>query len=251
MRSSLAVALGLVLLLSLEVAAGARTPPAHVNGATHLAQIGFKGRVRLSYDVRPLGAAGVLVLVHRWPLADPAAPADLEWRFWTPRDTREVRFNHLPIGVYRVVTVALDAQGRPLALPSVPVYVEYGGRRAWRGMQRDVDLRAEPPPFAGVGVSYVPAEDQARVELSPATSVVKPGQEIVLRATLRNLATDVPVEWVLEGPGGLEPLPDGQARYKAPEGDSNQVARVRCLVPGTATIEGGATILVTAVEVEP
>ncbi len=251
MRTSLLLILGLVVLVGQAATAGGRTPSFRVNGATHLAQIGLLGRVHLDYDVRSLGAAGVHVVVHRWPLATPNAGPDLEWRFWSPAGPREVRFGNLPVGVYRVLAVAVDAQGEPMALPSVPVYVEYGGRRAWQGMQRDVDLRAEAPPFAGVGVWYVPAEDMPRVEVSPATSVVKPGQEVLLQATVRNLAADSPVEWTLEGPGELEPLPDGQARYRAPGGDSNRVARIHCQVPGTGATGGGATVLVTSVEVGP
>ncbi len=250
MRAGFLAVLGFLVLLSQGATAAPRTPSAQVNGAEHLAQVGQMGRIRLTYDVRALGAAGVRVLVHRWPLRRPDAPPDREWRFWTAVGPQDVRFDHLPVGVYRVVTVALDLQGNEIARQSYPVFVEYGGRRAWDGMQQDVDLRAEPPPFAGVGVTYVPAEDQPRVELSPATSVVKPGQEVHLRAVVRNMAPGTQVEWELDGPGDLETQPDGQAKYKAPNEDSNQIARIRCYVPGTAATEGGATVLVTPIEVE-
>ncbi len=242
---------GLLLYLGLEAQAAPRTPSALVNGSDHLAQVGRMGPVRLSYDVRALGASGVRVLVHRWPLKGADDPPALEWCFQQPKGTPLVRFHSLPVGVYRVLAIALDAQGREVGRPSYPVYVEYGGPRAWEGMNRDLDLRAEPPPLAGVGASYVASEDLPRVELSPATSVLKPGQEVVLRARVRNLPLETPLSWHLDGPGDLEVLEDGQARYTAPGSSKNQIARIRCEAPGTAAQSGGATVLTTSVPIEP
>jgi len=242
---------GLLLCLGLQALAAPRTPAALVNGSDHLAQVGRMGPVRLSYDVRGLGASGVRVLAHRWPFKGPEDPPALEWRFEQPAGTPLVRFHSLPIGVYRVVAIALDAQGNEVARQSYPVYVEYGGPRAWEGMNRDLDLRAEPPPLAGVGASYVASEDLPRIELSPATSVLKPGQEVLLRARARNLDQESPLRWHLEGPGRLEVLEDGQAKYTAPGGSKNQIARVRCEAPGTAAQPGGATVLTTSVQIDP
>lgn len=243
--------IGLLLGLGTEALAVPRTPSARVNGSDHLTQVARMGPVRLTYDVRALGASGVRVLVHRWPMKNNQDAPALEFRFQEPRGNPQVRFHSLPIGVYRVVAIALDAQGGDLGRESYPVYVEYGGPRAWDGMRRDLDLRAEPPPLAGAGASYVAAEDLPRIELSPATSVLKPGQEVLFHARIRNLDSQTRLSWHLEGPGSLKVLEDGQARYTAPGGSKNQIARIRCEAPGTAATPGGATVLVTQVQIEP
>lgn len=227
-----------------------RTPAALVDGSGGLAQVGEGARVRLSWDVRALGASGVRVRLHRWPLRRPDAHPDLEFTFEAPAGQQVVKFQGLDRGVYRVQTVALGPSGTEVGGPSFPVYVEYGGWRAWDGMDREQDLRADPPPLAGVGASYVPREDLPALELSPTTGVVKPSGEVVLRATLRNMPEDTSLEWELEGPGDLDPSKDGrEAKYTAPEGGANEVARVRVFAPGTAAADGRATLLVTPVKV--
>ena len=251
MSARILLCAGLLLCLGLQAQATPRTPSALVNGSDHLAQVARKGPVRLSYDVRALGASGVRVLVHRWPLQKADDPPVLEWCFQQPVGNPLVRFHSLPIGVYRVRAIALDAQGHEMGRPSYPVYVEYGGPRAWDGMVRDLDLRAEPPPLAGVGVSYVASEDLPRVELSPATSVLKPGQEVVLRARVYNLPPETRLSWHLDGPGDLKVLEEGQASYTAPDSSKNQITRIRCEVPGPAAQPGRATVLTTSAPLEP
>ena len=246
----LAVLAILVWASGLQAAALPRTPSALVNGSDHLAQVGEMGPVRLTFDVRAMGAAGVHILVHRWPLKRPDAPPDREWRFQTPVGPQDVKFNHLALGVYRVVAVALDAQGQEIGSQSYPVFVEYGGPRAWDGMQRDPDLRAGPPPLAGVGFSYVAPESMPRVEVQPVTCVLKPGQEVTFQAQVRNMPGETRVDWELQGPGELQVLPEGKALYRAPGQETNQVARIRCFVPDTGAQDGAATVLVTPVQLE-
>lgn len=249
MRARIFLALALLLLGAAGATAAPRTPSALVNGSGHLAQVAEMGPVRLTWDVRALGAAGVRVTVRRWPLRGPDAPPDREWRFSSPVGPGDVRFDHLPRAIYCVVAIALDAGGGEIGSESLPVFVEYGGWRAWNGVRQDVDLRAGAPPLAGVGGSYVPAEELPRVDLSPATAVLGPNKEIELRAVVRNMPEGTDVEWELEGPGDLERLPDRRAKYTAPEEESNQIARIRCYVPDTGAAEGRATVLVTPVQV--
>lgn len=238
-----------LLLLIARAEAAPRTPSALVNGSGRLAQIGECGPMELTFDVRELGAAGVRVMLQRIPVRPDAEPAR-EWRFPVDHGVRTVKTNGLDVGIYQVVAVALDASGADLGGESFPIYVEYGGLRAWDGLLLLEDLRAAPPPFAGVGASYVPRMDMPRVELTPATSVLKPGGRLELRAAVRNMPLDSDVEWHLDGPGELEVLEPSRARYTAPDGPDNEIVRVRASVPSKAAEEGHATILVTPVKVD-
>lgn len=238
--------LALLALMASVALAAPRTPSAQVNGADRMAQVAEDGPTELTFDVRPIGGAGIRVSLERWPFKPDVAPAR-EWRFQVDHGARQVKLNGLPIGVYRAVAVALDATGADMGAPSFPIYVEYGGWRAWDGVALEPDLRAGPPPFAGVGASYVPPIDLPRVDLTPSTSVVKPGAELELRATVRNLPSDTEVRWVLDGPGSLD-VDGTSAKYTAPDTYENQVARIRVFCPDKVAEEGHATVLVTSVK---
>lgn len=240
--------LALLALLVSGAQAAPRTPAALVNGADRMAQVGESGPVELTFDVRSIGGAGVRVMVQRWPFKQPPAR---EWRFEADHGAQSVKMNGLPLGIYRVVAVATDSTGADMGGESFPIYVEYGGWRAWDGVALEEDLRAEPPPFAGVGASYIPRIDLPRVDLQPATTVLKPGAELQMRAIVRNLPSDTPVEWILEGPGDLEVLDPWHAKYTAPDTYDNEVARVRATIPSKNAEEGHATILVTSLKVDP
>lgn len=238
--------LALLALMASAALAAPRTPSALVNGAERMAQVYENGPTELTFDVRSIGGAGIRVRLERWPFKPEVAPAR-EWRFDVDHGARKVKLNGLPIGIYRAVAVALDASGADLGAPSFPIYVEYGGWRAWDGVALEPDLRAGPPPFAGVGASYVPPVDLPRVDLAPATSVLKPGAEVELRATVRNLPADTEVRWVLDGPGSLD-VDGARAKYTAPDTPDNEVARITVSCPGKIAGEGHATVLVTSVK---
>lgn len=98
-----------------------------------------------------------------------------------------------------------------------------------------------------MGASYVPPIDLPRVDLTPSTAVLKPGAEVELRATVRNLPSDTQVRWVLDGPGSLD-VDGTSAKYTAPDTYENEVARIRVFCPDKVADEGHATVLVTSVK---
>lgn len=231
----------LILLLALLP----YTPDVLVNRKLTIAQVGEKGRVYVDFDVRPVGGTGIEIRLWR---AGQRPEEDVPFRTWKLGEQGHERldFNDLPRGIYRLVGVALGADGQPLAQPSRLVHIEYGGPRAWDTFlpPPNRDLRASGPAFEGANVYYT--RELPGLNLSPATLVLNPRQEAEITAELVSPELEgKEIEWELVGSGDLE-AQGLKARYRAPdEALGNQLIQIRCFVKNQPQIRGTTAVLVT------
>lgn len=215
-----------------------------VNGKLTLAQVGEKGRIRVEYDARPVGGERVRLEAFRF-LPGGEVRRVKHWETDDARGTLQIDSGELEIGIYALTATALDLLGEPLAGPSIPVSIEYGGWKAWRGLQGEEDLRGEPPPFAGVGGSFPPPGADPHLHLEPPTAVLRPGQEVEFQALLEGVPEGEEVDWELEGEGDLQVLPGNRARFRAPSTEGNRVVRLRAAGRVHSWLQGRATLIVT------
>ena len=208
------------------------TPPIEINGNDVLAEAPKRGRVVLTYDVRPVGGQGVDLYVTELPI-DPHQPAEPERvHFQGAQGQVPVDFYDKEAGIYLFSAQAVDAEGRPVADFSRGVNLRYGGGRAMDNYNKRRLQMFGLPGKTKVFKDIVPYDEipDLATELKPQMAVIKPGEKVRLsfkfaldnvkdKKLLAKVAEDYDthVYWRLHGPGKLRTLSDTEALYEAPE----------------------------------
>lgn len=240
----------LLFVLLLSCLAGAEstyrfiTPPIWVNQKITLAQVGEKGRIHITYDVRRIGAAGLKLYLYRHD-DDPEGEPLRSWHFTHDNGRERISLNDLPISVYFVWGQAVDEAGEPVASPTRVTAIEYGGWRAWEQFKKPEDPNDQAPAFSDVPVKTSLQGRDVQVVVSPAAVLLNPKETIEFRVFFQGLPEDDKVEWKLEGPGNLTKGEGNNVIYEAPEVVGTKMLRLRAISERHPEIEGGASILVT------
>lgn len=222
------------------------TPGITLNKAYGQARLADQQRCIVEYDVRSVGGAGILLFI--WGPKDPPEQPRRVWRFDKPHDSRQLSMNDLPLSLYALRCVAIDREGKPVALPSPFIALEYGGWKAWRDVQPDT--AAQPGTFADAGrLTPENMEDRPEVVVLPGANVCGYGKSIVLTAAIKNLPSDEQVHWEVDGEGSLKVINQGQAVFTAP-GDmvGQSLSRVIARSRRYPDVYGTASVLITDVK---
>lgn len=245
-------------------------PRFKANGVYAQAEVIKEGHLQLEFDARRIpGCAQVqyyLYLLPPEPIADepsgdtvselPAttsvrrAPPARQWQFATPLGRERVSFRGLPVGIYNLITVGLDASGQRVSAPSRPMLVQHGGEAAWQAfyLRKDTlrpELKGHTAPTFGKIRAPRPVASLPVLVMSPVNKVLKPGEQANFTARVSNTKEALQVRWVLVGPGKLLVSRDTlQATYTAPpEGEHR--ARLRCRLDDSEVEEQHANIIVS------
>lgn len=241
---------GLSTLLALVLLSGwalaqVQTPLVTINGKFRLVELARNQRATLTYDLRPIGGQhlAVAVLPHDAP---PNSEPVKTWLFDGAYGNVRISFDDLPISVYTVLAFASNAQGDPVAGHAPLIHVQYGGWKAWEAFQPPVEKATEPPPsFEDVEVAVSRRNQDVGISVVPMASVVRPGEEVLLRADFRNLEPEK-LAWTLDGEGQLEAVDVNVYRYRAPADQKGaKMFRVQIQSVSDPELRGGASILVT------
>jgi hypothetical protein len=187
-----------------------RAAPAFtLNDMVTLCEVNQGGRVVLKYDVRRLGGSGIKIQLYPGR-GENYQTLYKEYCFDGPVGTAKLDLHGVPILVYRVQGIAIDA----------PVYLCWGGGRAWRAYDNpisfDPDRGRKAPPFMGATAGK--ATDQPSIELDPPGLVLNEGQAQQIDAVLHHVRIDEVLDWKMEGDGDFKVINNRSAVYAAPKG---------------------------------
>ncbi|MBI3927757.1 MAG: hypothetical protein HY319_19610, partial [Armatimonadetes bacterium] len=213
----------ILLLLAGPLAGGElpRTPVFMVNQKIKLAQVGEKGRVFVDYDVSAVGAQGLKLYLYHHSESSPRK----EWHFTAPRGRERVSLNDMPVAVYRMVGVAVDAQGDPIARPAL-VHVEYGGWRAWEEFEA-AERGGPPPPLSEIAPSEQQRQQEGQtLSISPVSAVLKPHDTVEFETRLQGFPAGEEIGWRVED-GDWEESGPGKLLFVAPEVVGSRLIRIR------------------------
>lgn len=243
MRSILSF-LVLVVLFSGARVGSETLPPFEINRKYTLVQVGEKGRVNMTYDVSPWGAAGLRIDVYP-EHAEPGSQPLRSWTYTGAKGAQRLPFNDMGIGVYRLQGILLDASGKQIAGGDRAVFLEYGGWKAWRAAQAG----AKDAPMKGV--DRPDGAENASLLLSPAGLVMNAGQSAEINAQLTGVKNPNSVElvWQLEGQGDLQPLSNLRANYRAEkEAPAGKVATIHVFVRNYPALKANLSVVITTVQ---
>ena len=224
-------------------------PPFEINRKITLAQVGHKGRITMNWDVSGYHAEAMRLDVYRERSAQ-----KLElMKSWTVRGARGTErldfFKQMPIGVYRLHGIPLDAEGQPVPSSARPVYLEYGGLKAWRDYKGTTKDTSERVPFSQGSAS---SPEQPTLVVEPAGVVVNAGQSVGLTAQLKGFQKEEELVWKLEGQGDLEQVSNTQVVYRCDaESTSGRVATIRVHVKNYPPMQANVSVVVTTATVRP
>lgn len=240
------------------VAQAAITPPFGINGNDVISDVAKRGKIEITYDVRPVQGQQLELFVTELPVK-PGTEIHSYVVWEQPAGKQRLDLKDLPAGIYMLRARALDGEGKPVADLSRPEYLRYGGEKGRQNYERRAaqienrSLRADT--FAEiVSLDEIP---NLATSIKPAVKAIKPGETLRLTYTVDvdfNMDTndaqkvlddyDTKVYWKLEGAGKLRMLSSTEAVYEAPaEGDHIVKVRVRLFEN-----ENEATIYVTNVK---
>lgn len=246
MIRSLLVALWAAIVLSPTAAtAQPTTPPVFLNEKIKLAEIAIGQRATLRFDLRPIGAQNLRVLLFRYDQEITETPVR-EWTIRSAVGRERLSFKDLPRSVYTMIAFACDENGQAIAERAPFVHVEYGGWRAWEEFQPPVETVTTPPPsFDEVDVSTNIRNVDVAIALNPQAVVVAPGQEMEFTAGFHNMSPEH-LKWKLVGDGELKEIDNFHYLYKAPDSQiGSKMVRIEIQSLAHPEVTGGASILVT------
>lgn len=215
-----------------------------------LCEVNHGGRVVLKYDVRRLGGSGIKIQLY------PGKGKDYqklfkEYRFDGPVGTAKLDLHGVPILVYRVQGVAIDGQGQELRGGEAPVYLCWGGGRAWRAFDNPVRYDPESgekaPPFQKATVAN--ATDQPSIEFDPPGLVLNGGQAQQIDAVLHNVRIDEALDWKMEGDGDFKVISNRRAVYAAPkDAKVGKTAVIKVASREHPELNASLTVIVTGIK---
>ena len=246
----------LVVWLTLATAGWSQPPvlraaPAFtLNDMVTLCEVNHGGRVVLKYDVRRLGGSGIKIQLY------PGKGKNYqtlfkEYRFDGPVGTARLDLHGVPILVYRVQGVALDAQGHELTGGETPVFLCWGGGRAWRSFDNptryDPENGGKAPPFLKATVAK--ATEEPSIELDPPGVVLNGGQAQKIEAVFHNVRIDEVLDWKMEGEGDFKVLTNRSVVYAAPkDAKVGKTATIKVASREHPEINATLTVIVTGIK---
>ncbi len=221
------------------------TPPVFLNEKIKLAELAIGQRATLRYDLRPIGAQNLRVVLFRHDQEITDTPVR-EWIIRGASGRERLSFKDLPRAVYTMLAFACDESGEAVAERAPIVHVEYGGWRAWEEFQPPVETVGTPPPsFDELDVTTSIRNVDVAIALNPQAVVLAPGQEMEFTAGFHNMGPEH-LKWKLVGDGELKEIDNFHYVYKAPDQQiGSKMVRIEIQSLAHPEVTGGASILVT------
>ncbi len=270
-----------ILQLQQSSALRAATPSYFLDNSQGNIEIPEFRRLKVRYNLRRLGAQNLLLLAYHLPfLPSEGQRAARGWILKGESGIKSIDLRGLPTGVYKVVAVALNGSYQPVAKPNLDrMNISYGGQEALIDYQdRQTILTKGRAPAMGFQEIEVadPVAELPLYKIVPATSVLKPGEKIVLSVELlptsqerrrqriharygsqalkeseeKNSAAPQKPEgprrfhWEMVGHGRLQVISDTSAIYYAPTFDMTG-AEIRCWEEGTDNVVTASMFVTT------
>ena len=239
-----------VLFLSLMAAVWAQPlilPPAPfmLNDMVTICEVNHGGRVVLRYDVRHVGGQGLKLQLFLGRGKNTEKPVR-EFVYKGSTGTHKLDLHGVPIAVYRVHGIPLGSNDELLAGGERPVYLCWGGGRAWRAFDKTtLDANGAKAPFQDAKVD---SKDSPTLEVDPPGVVVNQGEVTPIKAFLRGLPPAEELEWKLEGSGQLKVVDGRNALYQAdPKAGLGRNAVIKITCKGHPELRANVTVVVTGV----
>ncbi|MBQ7502744.1 hypothetical protein IJT93_08570 [bacterium] len=163
-----------------------KTPDYTLNGSRLNVEIGKRGKLRVSCDLRQIKAKALLLAAFHMPMLPGEEQAERIWLIKSDSPYSVVDMGELEVGVYQFLAVALDGEYKPAARPNLQrMMLSYGYKEALIDYKDRQFLLygdiSKPAAFGEIEIADA-AKELPLFKVVPATCVLKPGEKIELTA---------------------------------------------------------------------